>query len=374
MESYDVLVVGAGIAGASAAYELAASGRVIVLERESAPGYHTTGRSAALLTENYGNPIVRALTMASRRFFEQPPDGFTEHPLLAPRGALWVARDDQLAALDEATAEAQALVPSIQRIGVDEAVEISPALRRAYVASALHEPEAMDMDIHAIHNGFLKGLAARGGTRATDAEVTALSRDGGAWVAETRAGRFAAPVVVNAAGAWCDEVARLAGAAPVGLTPKRRTAITFDPPPGIDVAAWPLTIDIDEEFYFKPEAGRVLASPADETPSPPCDAQPEELDVALAVERLETATHLEVKRITHRWAGLRSFVADKTPVVGMDDEAEGFFWLAGQGGYGIMTSPAMARAAAGLITSGALPADLADLGLGEADLAPRRLR
>jgi D-arginine dehydrogenase len=201
-----------------------------------------------------------------------------------------------------------------------------------------------------------------------------LSRGGQGWVAETRRGPIAAPVVVNAAGAWCDELARLAGARPVGLTPKRRTVITFDPPTGVDPTGWPLIIDIDERFYFKPEAGRILASPADETPMPPCDAQPEELDVAIAVDRVETATTLQVRRITHKWAGLRSFVADKTLVIGMDGEQDGFFWLAGQGGFGIQTAPGAARAAAGLITSGRLPEDLLALGLTPDDLAPDRLR
>jgi D-arginine dehydrogenase len=236
------------------------------------------------------------------------------------------------------------------------------------------EPEATDVDVHALHQGYLKGLRQRGGKVATNAEVTALSKSRGMWNAETSVGAFSAPVVVNAAGAWCDEVARQAGVRPCGLVPKRRTAFTVDPPAGLNISAWPLTIDIDEQFYFKPESGLILLSPADETPSPPCDSRPEDIDVALAVDRIQTATMLTVPRITHKWAGLRSFVADKTPVLGMDDEADGFFWLAGQGGYGIQTAPAMARATAALITSGTLPEDFAEQGLRESDLAPRRLR
>jgi D-arginine dehydrogenase len=373
VQECDILVIGAGVAGASAAYELAASGRVVVLERESAPGYHTTGRSAALYTESYGSPVVRALTLASKAFFDAPPEDFAEHALLTPRGALFVAREDQLAALDRTLAEAKKLVPSVRAVNAAEALEISPALRPEYVAAGVFEPDAMDMDVHAIHGGFLKGLRRRGGEVVTGAGVTALTRDRKTWIAETPMGAFAAPIVVNAAGAWCDEIAKLAGVAPVGLVPKRRTAITFDAPDGTDISSWPLTIDVEEGFYFKPEAGRILASPADETPSPPCDAQPEEIDVALIVDRFERAVCFPVRAITHKWAGLRSFVADNTPVVGMAGDAEGFLWLTGQGGYGIMTSPAMGSAAAALIETGALPGHFARFGLTESALSPRRL-
>ncbi|MFQ5985122.1 MAG: NAD(P)/FAD-dependent oxidoreductase [Alphaproteobacteria bacterium] len=374
MKTCDFLVVGAGIAGASAAYELAADGRVVVLEREDAPGYHSTGRSAAQFLESYGNAVFRRLARASRPFFENPPQGFADGPLLTPRGSLYLAREDQLGVLAAALAEARALAPSVRGMDCSDATRLVPILRRDYLAAAMYEPDSMDMDVHAIHHGYLKGLTGRGGALITHAEVTRLSRLGDGWVAETPAGAFAASIVVNAAGAWCDEVATLAGVDPVGLTPKRRTAITFDGPAELNTGQWPLVIDVEEDFYFKPEAGRILASPADETPVPPCDVQPEELDIAVTVNRVEKATTLKVRRISHRWAGLRSFVADKSPVVGIDDRGEGFCWLAGQGGYGIMTAPAMARAAAGLITTGRLPSDLADLGLKAADLAPARLR
>ena len=374
MERCDVLIIGAGIAGASAAYELAHSGRVIVLERESQPGYHTTGRSAAVYTQNYGNREIRALTLASGSFFDTPPDGFVEHPILSPRGALFVARKDQLTTLEDSFREGHALVPSIRRVDADEAVEISGSLDRNYVAAAIFEPDARDIDVHALHGGYLKGLRRRGGLVVTDAEVIALLSEDGVWVVKTRAGDYSAPIVVNAAGAWCDTIAELAGVRPIGLVPKRRTVFTFDPSQELDISAWPLTIDVDETFYFKPDAGKILASPADETPSPPCDAQPEEMDVALAIERIHAATTLDVRLITHKWAGLRSFVSDKTPVVGMDNEAKGFFWLAGQGGYGIQTSPAMGRAAAALINTGALPNDLVEAGVNPTMLAPNRLR
>lgn len=374
MEHCDVVVVGAGIAGASAAYELAESGRVIVLERESQPGYHTTGRSAAIYTQNYGNRQIRALTMASHSFFNNYPQELIEHPVLSPRGALFIARDDQLDTLDNMFKKARALVSSIRRIETADIIQINPVLKSDYVAGAIFEPDASDIDVHALHSGYLKGLRKRGGTIVCNAEVCEVIRKDNMWNIKTQVGNFAAPIVVNAAGAWCDTIAELAGVRPIGLVPKRRTVFTFDPPADIDISSWPLTIDIDETFYFKPDAGKILASPADETPSAPCDAQPEELDVAMAIDRLQTVTSLQVRAISHKWAGLRSFVADKTPVIGMDNETEGFFWLAGQGGYGIQTAPAAGMAAAALITTGALPDNLSKMGLSEADLGPGRLR
>ncbi len=230
----------------------------------------------------------------------------------------------------------------------------------------------MDIDVHALHQGYLRGLRARGGSLLCGAEVRALARDGANWRVQTQACGFTAPIVINAAGAWADELGRMAGAAPIGLVPKRRTAITFDPPPGVAIERWPAVIDIDEQWYIKPDAGRILASPADETPSPPCDAQPEEFDVAVLVDRLTTHTRLRVPRIHARWAGLRSFVDDKTIVAGFDAQLAGFFWLAAQGGYGIQTAPAVARVAAALIDGGPLPPDIADLGVEAAALSPRR--
>jgi len=372
MENCDVVVIGAGIAGASAAYELAASCRVVVLERENQPGYHTTGRSAAVYTQNYGSRAIRILTLASHSFFNECLEGFSEHPILSPRGAIFVAQADQLATLDSLFTEAHALAPSIRRIDCAEAIRINPVINPEFAAGAIYEPDACDIDVHALHGGYLKGLTKRGGAVVTNAEVKAMTYDKGVWIIETPAGNFAAPIVVNAAGAWCDVIAELAGVRPVGLVPKRRTVFAFDPAPDIDSSSWPLTIDLDETIYFKPDAGRILVSPADETPSAPCDAQPEEIDVAIAIDRLQSVTNLQVRAITSKWAGLRSFVADKTPVIGMDDQADGFFWLAGQGGYGIQSAPASGRAVAALIIDGALPGNLRELTLREADLAPRR--
>ena len=379
MQHADFLIVGAGMAGAAAAYELAAHGSVLLLEREAQPGYHSTGRSAALYTQTYGHAVVRALTVASWGFYDSPPEGFAEHPVLSPRGVLLIGRADQTAALEHAFAEGRRLTPSVERLDQAEALARAPMLRADYVAGAVWEPDAMDLDVHAIHHGYLRGLKARGGSQVSDAEVRTLERRDGLWVARTPAGDFAAPVLVNAAGAWADSLADLAGVRPVGLVPKRRTALTFDPvfDDAADAAGlgnWPMVIDVDETFYFKPDAGRLLASPADETPVEPCDVQPEEWDVALAVDRVEQAARFRIRRIAHRWAGLRSFVADKVPVVGFDGQAEGFLWLAGQGGYGIQTAPAMARTAAALATGGELPRDVVELGVTPADLAPSRLR
>jgi D-arginine dehydrogenase len=367
------------MAGASAAYELtgpegAPGATVAVLEREEFPGYHTTGRSAALYSASYGHPVIRALCVASHPFFDTPPAGFAERPLLTPRGILFIGRADQDASVETLYAECRSLVPSLRLIDGTEAEDLVPVLAPGYTARAVLEPEATDMDVDAILQGYLRGFKARGGTVVTNAEVQGLERRrGGGWRVRTRAGAFTAAMVINAAGAWADEVARLAGLSPLGLVAKRRTAVVFDPPAGVDCAAWPAVIDADEEFYFLPDAGRILASPADETPTAPTDAQPEDIDVAVAVDRVERATTLKVASIERKWAGLRSFFPDKVPVVGPDAAEDSFFWLAGQGGYGIMTAAAMGRSAAALATGRDLPGDIRDLGLGRQDLAPTRL-
>jgi D-arginine dehydrogenase len=372
MSQTDILIIGAGMAGASAAYYLAPHASVVILEREAQPGYHTTGRSAAMYVETYGNASVRALTTASKAFYERPPDGFSPHPLLTARGALIVGDAAHHDALREAWHTMRGLVPSIEWWEQAELLARVPVLRPECAVYAVHEPHAMDMDVHAIHQGFLRGAKAAGVQLVCDAEVTQISREGGQWSVQTRAGRFAAPIVVNAAGAWCDEIARLAGAAPVGLVPKRRTAFTFEPPAGVPFRDWPIVMDADERFYFKPDAGMLLATPANEDPVPPQDVQPEELDVAVAVDRLEQATRLEVTQVRRKWAGLRSFVADRTPVAGFAPEAPGFFWLAGQGGYGIQTAPAMGELAGALVRGLPIPPAIAAFGVRAEDLSPAR--
>ncbi len=373
MERCDFLVIGAGIAGTSAAYALAAHGYAVLLEREEQAGYHTTGRSAAMFSEAYGGPVLRSLTRASRGFMERPPEGFAAAPLLAPRGMMYVGRADQAAALERFYEENRHDAPGVLRLGGGEARARAPLLREGYAAGAVLESEAREIDVAALHQGFLRGLRDRGGRFVAGAGVRALARDRALWQAETAAGAFAAPVVVNAAGAWGDEVAALAGVAPLGLEPKRRTVFVFDAPDGIPGDS-PMVIDVGEAFYFKPDSGRLLGSPADEDPSPPCDAQPEELDIALGADRIGKAAEVEIRVIRNKWAGLRSFVRDREPVAGYDASAEGFFWLVGQGGGGIMTAPAMAEAAAALVTGRPLPAPLAACGVRAACLDPARLR
>jgi D-arginine dehydrogenase len=232
----------------------------------------------------------------------------------------------------------------------------------------------MDIDVHALLQGYLRAFRSAGGALVADAEVIGLERVGGVWHARTREAIFAAPVLINAAGAWADAIAGLAGLPPLGIAPLRRSMVTIDAPPGIDFVAWPMFNDVEEQFYVKPDAGRLLLSPAEETPSPACDAQPEDLDLALAVDRLERATTLKVTRLLGRWAGLRCFAPDRTPVVGFDPLAEGFFWLAGQGGYGIQTSPALGSLTAALVRGRSVPAEVTAEGVAEAELAPCRFR
>ncbi len=376
MDNYDFIVVGGGIAGASAGYELAAHGRVLVLERESQPGYHTTGRSAALFVQTHGPSVIRALARGAKNFFLDPPAGFAEHPLLTARGMLLIGRADQSALLEQSFAQSSRHVAGVRRLDVKEACELVPLLKEDYLVGAVLDPEAMDMDVHAIHWGFIRGMRARGGKLATSAELQGLERNSGdkgsKWIARTTAGDFAAPVVVNAAGAWCDKVGAMAGAGAIGLVPKRRTAFIFDPPAGAEIAKWPSVIDVGEEFYFKPDAGKFLGSPADQTPMEPCDAQPDDFDVALAVDRIQRAARIPVTHISRKWAGLRSFVADGCPVVGYDPRLEGFFWLAGQGGYGIETSPSMGRLTASLALRRGVPSDLAGQGVTEGAVSPAR--
>ncbi len=370
---FDVLVIGAGIAGATAAALLAKDRRVAILERESQPGYHSTGRSAALFSETYGNAIVRALSRASRAFLFAPPEGFAEYPLVRRRGTLHIARQDQLKLLENFLALPDVATHS-RGVDAAETFRLCPLLRPGYAAAGIHEPFASDVDVHALHQGYLKLARAAGSILITDAPVIRLDRIHKGWIARTPAGIFEAPVVVNAAGAWADELAELAGAAPLGIVPHRRTAVLVDPPRGINIDELPNTIDIEELFYFKPDAGQLFLSPADETPTIPCDAQPDEMDVAIAIDRVQSATTLDVTRVRRKWAGLRSFAPDRSPVIGYDPDIEGFFWLAGQGGYGIQTAPAAGQLAAALIRREDVPVDLKSFGVSSDAVSPLRFR
>jgi D-arginine dehydrogenase len=370
----DCIIIGAGIAGASVGHALAPHAEVLLLEREPQPGYHSTGRSAALFMESYGTPQVRALTMASRAFFEAPPDGFAEHPLLGPRGAMMVATHGQDDELQAHWAVLQPISPRGRLLDAADACALTPVLRRELVLGAVYEPDASDMDVHAIHQGFLRGVRRAGGSVVSDAEVTALRRVGGVWQVRAGADTFAAPLVVNAAGAWADAIGALAGAGPIGLEPRRRSAFIFAPPTGVASAAWPMTAGIAEDWYFKPDAGQLLGSPANADPVRPHDVQAEEMDIALAIDRIERMTTLTIRRPSRVWAGLRSFVPDGDLVGGFDAELPGFFWVAAQGGYGIQTSPAMGQACAALLRGLPLPAHVAGFGLTAAMLAPARLQ
>ncbi len=352
----DVAIVGGGIAGLSLAWRLAAAHDVVVLESEALPASHATGRSAAILSEQHGPPLLRRLTRASRAFYESPPEGFSPTPLVGPRGLLLLRE-----AAPEAAEE------GVEVVAGAALRALCPVLRPA--ATALHEPAARDLHVHEIVEGFRRGARARGARVRLNAPVTGLLRLDGHWHLKTPQGAVTAATVVNAAGAWADAVAALAGLSPLGLQPRRRTMIVATVAGAPLPEAMPFVVGPGESFYMKPERGRLLASPADAAPSPPCDARPEELDIALAAHRVEAATTLRVTAIPRAWAGLRTFAADELPVVGHDPRAEGFFWFAGQGGHGIEAAPELAALAADLI-AGRTPAHRRD---DAAALSPARL-
>lgn len=345
-QSFDAVVVGAGIAGATVAAHLAGSHRVALVEAEDVAGYHTTGRSAALWTANYGPPDVRALTVLSRPFFEAPPPGFAQAPLLHRRPVLFLAPGSQRPALDALLADGTGL----REVSPADAAVLLPALRPGYAAAAAVEDEAFDMDVAALHGGFLRQVKAAGGILALRSRTGRIARRGGAWEVEVTGGAtFAAPVLVDAAGAWGDEVAAQAGVGPLGLQPKRRTGCIIDPAP-FTVQDWPMAMDVAGEWYARPEARtRLMVSPVDETPMHAHDVQPDELDVALAIDRMQGALAIAVRRVEHRWAGLRTFSPDGSLAFGWDLDAPGFMWCVGQGGYGIQTAPAAGHLVAALV-------------------------
>ncbi|HEY1075456.1 MAG TPA: FAD-binding oxidoreductase [Fontimonas sp.] len=376
MRGYDYAVIGAGIAGAALAARLAPQASVLLLESEPHPGYHSTGRSAALYTSLYGNERVRALSRASLGFLQHPPPGFADYALLRPRGRLYVGSEQ-----DRASIEAIRALPLTRPMSCAEACAWVPVLRPQAAAHAVLDTSAQDIDVNALHLGFLRMARTAGATLVCNADVRALEHSR-TWRIVTGQGEFQARTIVNAAGAWADRVAGLAGIAPLDIQPLRRTAVLMDCPNAGDSAQWPAVIAADASYYFKPDAGLILASPCDETPTPPCDAQPEELDIAIAVDRIETVTTLDIRRVTRAWAGLRTFAADRSPVVGYDDHRDDFFWLAGLGGYGVQTAPALSTLAARLILRQDPAMALADAPIDaqfEADIdaaafAPKRLR
>ncbi|MEY2401442.1 MAG: D-arginine dehydrogenase [Ilumatobacteraceae bacterium] len=373
MKTYDVLVIGGGIAGVSIGYELATDHAVGLLEMEPTLAYHTTGRSVATFLESYGSRTIRLLTTASRAFMEDPPEGFGR-PLLKPLPLIWVAPHGDVEAMQIMYEAVVELVPAMRVLTADEVVETTKVIRPDWVAAGLLEPGASEIDVAVLHGGYAGGLRARGGDVHTSAGVAEMRRNDDRWQITDRSGEtYEAGVVVNAAGSWCDIVAAIAGALPVGIHPLRRTVFTIAPPPNIDTHTIPLVADVGGTFYLKPEGPQILCSPADEVPSEPCDAWPEEVDIAKAIDVINAATTLDIRHVRSSWAGLRNFVADRSPVAGFDDQVDGFFWFVGQGGYGIQMAPALAQAGASLVRSGGLPDSLIARGLDAAALGRQRL-
>ncbi|MGF6176111.1 NAD(P)/FAD-dependent oxidoreductase [Ensifer sp. 4252] len=361
-----VIVIGGGIAGLSVAAAVQQWASVTLIEREVHLGYHASGRSAALFAETYGNAVVRALSVASRPAIVD--GGFAEHV----RGALHFGGCDDDAMVDELAQKYQALVPSVRRLSAEEVHRLIPVIRTDTTCGGVYEPGALDIDTGKMVHACAASLKALGGTVVSGEEVLEISRVSGRFQVVTSAGSYEGDMVVNAAGAWVDVIAERAGLARLGFSPKRRTAFMFDPPPGRDARQWPLAVDLHERFYFKPDAGKLIGSLADETDSPPCDAYPEDIDVAIAVDRIEQATELRIGRPQRPWAGLRTFSPDRTPVVGFDPRLPGFFWLGGQGGYGFQVSLTLARIASALLRDAAMPQDVADLGVEFDAVAPVR--
>jgi D-arginine dehydrogenase len=361
-----IVIIGGGIAGLSLAAAVQPWAEVTLLEREPHLGYHASGRSAALFSETYGNALVRALSLASRP--QIVDGGFAAHR----RGALHVGGVEDSASVDRIAAEMQALVPSVRRLSAAEVNALVPVIATEATCGGVHEPGALDVDAAKMLAALASALKAGGGVIRTGEEVLEISCAASGFSITTNAGAYQADIVVNAAGAWVDVVAGLAGLSGLGFRPKRRTAFLFDPPAGVDIANWPLVVDLHEQFYFKPDAGRLIGSLADETDSKPCDAYPEDIDVAIAVDRIEQATSLRIGRPSTPWAGLRTFAPDRTPVVGFDPRLPGFFWLGGQGGYGFQVSLTLARLGSALLRGQPLPDDLGARGVTTAALAPNR--
>ncbi|MGH6859166.1 MAG: NAD(P)/FAD-dependent oxidoreductase [Phyllobacterium sp.] len=341
----DVLVIGAGIAGAGVAAQLADTHSVAIIERESQPGYHSTGRSAAIFIPNYGNDVIRGLNRASAPMFEQRDLDLFPQPLLTPRGSLTVADDAGVEACETFVRNGTGVVA----IDVDHAISLVPILSRDYVKAAAFQEEAQDIDVNALHQGWLRKSARLGAKLFTDTEAISATAVAGGWLVETEKHRFSARIVVNASGAWADKTALLFGAKPLGLVPMRRSIAVLPAPDGCDTTAWPLVDDVHEAWYLKPDGGRMFVSPCDETPVEPQDAYVDDMVLAEGLYRFEQAVTVPVNRVERSWAGLRTFAPDRTPVAGFDPVVSRFFWLAGQGGYGIQTSPALSQLAAALI-------------------------
>ncbi len=345
----DAIIIGGGVAGLSAAYFLSAHHRVVVLEAESQPAYHSSGRSAAVFIEGYENPEVATLTSASAPFYISPPDGFSDTPLLSPRGGLTIATHDQDEAFDAHLSKWQSHCPRLREISIDETLAMVPILRRQWLARSAYDPDWRSIDVHALLMGYRAGLKANGGELVCNERITQIEQGKDGW-SLTGNHTYSAPLLINAAGSWAGAVGALAGFPLPQLQPMRRTAVIVPAP--VNATAWPLVHDTLGELYFKPESPGLMVSPSDETPSEPMDAFPQELDVAIAMERFSAMTTHPVDHLLHQWAGLRTFAPDRRPVVGFDRRTQGLFWLAGQGGFGVQTSPALGQLITAAITHG----------------------
>jgi D-arginine dehydrogenase len=368
MATFDIIIIGAGIAGASVAAHLASGKRVCILEMEDRAGYHTTGRSAASYEPNYGPPPMLALTRASDSFFRNPPPGFTDAPILTSRGSLFCVPEGQ----EEAGLRLLAKSRDLEEISVAQATEVYPVLRPDYARRVFRDNSTGDIDVDLLHRGYLKMFKSQGGVLATASAAHQISRQNGQWCITTPTGKYHSSILVNAAGAWGDAVALKAGAKPVGLVPKRRSIAIIPEPFQSGVAAWPMITDAGETWYSKPQSGKLMVSSADATPVEPHDAFADDLAIAEGIERLMQATTLEVSRVEHAWGGLRTFAPDGNPVVGYDPYTEDFFWLVGQGGYGIQTSPALSLLAAEMAIGRPVPGHVTDAGLDLAAISPDR--
>lgn len=371
-QGYDVVVIGGGISGMALGYELAVAGqRVCVLEAEKTLAYHTTGRSAATWLGTYGNAPVRALTAASHEWFLHPPTRLYDVELAHPLGLMYVAGPGQTGLVEKLHADVVGLTPDAEIVDGRRAVEMNPVLRPDWVEAALVEPGALDLDVAELHNGYRKALKALGGEIVTSARVSAAERVGDRWVVRAGETSYSAGVVVDAAGAWVDQVAQVFGVAPIGIEPRRRSVFMVGADGGPKI---PMTVAADDTFYVKSDSGQYLCSPSEATLSEPCDAKPDELEIARAIEAINEATTLGIRSIRTPWAGLRSFVADLSPVYGYDDGVEGFFWYAAQGGFGIQMGPASARLGAALLLGKPVPEDIVATGFDPETVAPQRLR
>ncbi|MCQ4632323.1 FAD-binding oxidoreductase [Shinella sp. CPCC 100929] len=372
MQTFDIAIIGGGIAGISLAYFLSSHRSVVVLEREGALGYHSTGRSAAEFTLRDNAPLVNALARASHAFLTQPPEGFAAVPLLIDRGSIILGTEGKEALVRARFEAAKALGVAVEWLDTTAMLARAPMLDPAYAAAAYFDPDYWDIEVDALLQAYARHARRHGAQILEGRSFAGARRVGGSWLIETNDETIAAGTLVNAAGGWADTVAGLCGVAPVGIVPHRRTAVTVDLPEGIDASRLPEINEVEDIFYFKPEGGRLLASPADETPCEPADVQPEELDVAYAAHYVEEATTLSVRRVFRSWAGMRSFSPDRLPVIGPAKDEPSFFWLAGQGGYGILTSPALGSLAAALLTGDPVPELLAREGITAETFSPAR--